>query len=380
LAIKDYRPDFVIRTDSSTYIGTGHVFRCLTLADSLHAKGAGVSFVCRDLPGNICGLIEKRGYLVYRLPSIKEVGEFDQQLVDYLKWLGVNWRTDAEQTKAVLHDNGLKADWLVVDHYALDKQWELSMRPHVKKIMVIDDLADRPHECDLLLDQNFYDGLSSRYEGLVPDYCVKLIGPRYALLRPEFAEAYRSLKERDGAVRRILVFFGGSDPTNETSKTLEALRVLSEKKIAVDVVVGAVNPHIEQIKQACQVMKYITLYQQTDNMAALMAQADLAIGGGGTVTWERCYLGLPAITIAVAANQVEVVSAVAKAGAILNLGWHDSVDSITIVNAIRDIIDNPGHVREMRKNAFRLMHGFSESEESKSLVLQAILGGEYAQA
>jgi UDP-2,4-diacetamido-2,4,6-trideoxy-beta-L-altropyranose hydrolase len=155
--------NIIIRADASIQIGTGHLMRCLTLANELRSKGIKASFVCRELPGNLCNFIENKGYSVYRLPDSRNV----------------TWQTDAEQTKAILNEEQ-DADWLIVDHYALDRQWELQMKPHVKKIMVIDDLADRPHHCDLLLDQNLYFNQNTRYDELVPDYCKKLLGPKYA--------------------------------------------------------------------------------------------------------------------------------------------------------------------------------------------------------
>jgi len=202
----------LIRTDSSVQIGTGHVMRCLTLADELRERGAEIVFVCRDFAGNLCGYTEGN--------------------LKHAAWLGADWQTDARQVEEIIKDFNTHPDWLVVDHYALDERWERYLRSYVKKIMVIDDLADRPHDCDLLLDQNFYENLESRYDGLAPSGCKKLLGPKYALLRPEFREERKNLRKRDGYVKRIMIFFGGSDPTNETTKALEAVRMLNRPDIA----------------------------------------------------------------------------------------------------------------------------------------------------
>ena len=229
----------IIRTDASVQIGTGHhVMRYLTLADELREHGAGAIFVCREFDGNLCGYIEEKGYIVHRLPVPNKQKHNIEGNLKHAAWLGTDWHTDARQVEEIIKDLDTALDWLVVDHYALDERWEGYLRPNVKKIMVIDDLADRVHDCDLLLDQNFYENLESRYDGLVPAWCKKLLGPKYALLRPEFREARRNLRKRDGHVKRIMIFFGGSDPTNETTKVLEAIRMLNRPDIATDVMVG----------------------------------------------------------------------------------------------------------------------------------------------
>jgi len=340
-----------IRTDSSTEIGTGHVMRCLTLADILRGKGAEVKFICRDLPGNISDFIEKKGYFVYRLPyQGRKIGQKNC----YAHWLGADWSIDAEQTKDIIRQNNL-IDWLIIDHYAIDINWERKLRPYVKKIMVIDDLANRPHDCDLLLDQNFYEDLEKRYDKLVPGHCVKLLGPKYALLRPEFIAARKKVKVRDGRVKRILVFFGGSDPTNETAKALEAIRMLNRPDIITDVVVGSANPRKEQIRLMCQSIQNTNFYCQVDNMALLMARADLAIGAGGGTTWERCCLGLPTIAISVADNQKEVLNVLHKYGVLWNLGCYYGVGINNIIEKIKLCLSKPECIELMAKKALMLI-------------------------
>jgi UDP-2,4-diacetamido-2,4,6-trideoxy-beta-L-altropyranose hydrolase len=362
-----------IRADASTQIGTGHVMRCLTLAGDLKQLGMEVSFICRVLPGNLCDYIESKGFKVYRLKA-----ETDLAKEKYWEWLGKNWLEDARRTRKILlnesidlsdmnnidrqapflneqykegenitnissritaeifadaKDSKLSSNLnLVVDSYALDSKWARYLRPYVNKIMIVDDLANRPLDCDLLLDQNYYKNLESRYDGLVPSHCRKLLGPKYALLRPEFHQAKKNLRKRDGKVRRILVFFGGSDPTNETVKALEAIKLLNRQEIAVDVVVGAANLCREEVKELCNQMPNTTYHCQVENMAELMAAADFAIGAGGATTWERLYLELPMIVIAVAENQVEMLEALGEAGVVKYLGlWHGiAVDDIYI--------------------------------------------------
>ena len=345
----------VIRTDASHQIGTGHLMRCLTLADVLRGNGDVVSFICREHAGNLCDLVEEKGYAVHRLPYAEpEVGIGSNE---YLPWLAVSQDEDARQTATALQQEREKPTWLIVDHYALYEKWEKAMRPHTERIMVIDDLANRHHNCDLLLDQNLYEDLHTRYDSLLPPGCQKLLGPTYALLRPEFLQARQSLRKRDGIVKRLLIFFGGVDPTNETAKALEAVQMMARSNIAVDVVAGSSNPNRAQVEAVSQDMRNVTVHHQVENMAELMIQADLAIGGGGTTTWERCYLGLPTITIVVADNQREMIETIADRGAVWNMGWNVDVLADDLKACLESALNNPEAVRAMGRAARQIMDG-----------------------
>jgi UDP-2,4-diacetamido-2,4,6-trideoxy-beta-L-altropyranose hydrolase len=310
----------VFRVDASTEIGTGHVMRCLTLADALRERGDETLFICRAHTGNQCGVIEQRGYPVHRLAATDPVkrnglGEA-QSSPAHSAWLGVDWNIDAQESLAVLARNGGRADWLIVDHYALDDRWETALRHAAERIMVIDDIADRRHDCDLLMDQNLHENAAHRYEDLVPDGCRQLLGPRYALLRPEFRAARSRLRHRHGGVRRILVFFGGIDGTDQTSKALTAIESLKRDDIAVDVVVGSQNPNRDQVGEHCRRMKNVHFHCDIDNMSALMSEADVSIGAGGGTVWERCALKLPSLAWPVAENQTEQLRMLALNGAV----------------------------------------------------------------
>jgi len=330
-----------IHADASVEVGTGHIMRCLALADALQEMGAEIVFVCRDVAGSLCDLIEARRFPVCRLPR--------------LDGNDPDWRLDAEQSGASLSKHWPKADWLIVDHYRLDGRWETLARAFSEKVMAIDDLADRPHDCDLLLDQNYCHGMDSRYSGLVPSQCRLLLGPKYALLRAEFSRARAGLKQRDGTLQRILVFFGGSDPSNETAKALAGIRQFNLPKVALDVVVGSSNPQREEVRRLCDTLPNAAYHCQVDNMAEMMANADLAIGGGGTTTWERCCLGLPALVAILADNQAELVKAVAEYGAIVNLGWADRLSSADYRRALEAI--TPERLAGMRQLGIGLVDG-----------------------
>ena len=164
-----------IRTDASVDIGSGHVMRCLALADALRAGGEDIAFVCSETEGNLCDLIRQNDFGVFRLPPQGD--------------LRAHWQQDAERTSDVLDTIWAHTDWLLVDHYQLDARWENALRATGVKIMAIDDIADRPHDCDLLLDQNFCRNMDGRYDGLLPQHANRLLGPNYALLRQEFSQA-----------------------------------------------------------------------------------------------------------------------------------------------------------------------------------------------
>jgi UDP-2,4-diacetamido-2,4,6-trideoxy-beta-L-altropyranose hydrolase len=322
-----------IRADASVEIGSGHVMRCLTLAQELQGLNAQVSFICKDILGNLIYYIESKGFKVYRIEmSANEI----------------------HHVSAILSQHS-PTDWLVVDHYSLNAQWERAMQPYCRRILVIDDLANREHDCDILLDQNYYESPEHRYDALVPKNTKVLIGPQFALLRKEFREARKTLRERDGTFRRILVFFGGSDPTNETIKALKAIQLIDKNHLIVDVVVGGSNPNQEEIAELCSTLPNFNYYCQVENMAELMVRADLALGAGGATTWERSYLGLPTLVVVLADNQKELTAAIARKEVILNLGWHSEVLVQHWLQAMKLVMSKPLLLKRMSENALALM-------------------------
>lgn len=307
----------VFRADASLTIGTGHVMRCLTLAHELKKNGAEIAFSCRSHPGNLIAFIEKSGFQVHAIPlSTAE----DPDSTMHAAWLGGHWREDADALLPLVTG----ADWVVVDHYALDHRFERVMIDSGARVMVVDDLADRKHDCSLLLDQTFNRSLSD-YEGLIPDTSRLLCGTGFALLRPEFpAAAPASLERRRGPrdTVRILVTLGGVDADNVTGSILEVLDGLPlpvETNIAV--VLGTTAPWGNAVRQQAEAMRYSTqVHQGVSAMAPLMTWADLAIGAAGSTAWERCCLGLPTLMAVLADNQQTIANNLAAAGAAISLG------------------------------------------------------------
>jgi UDP-2,4-diacetamido-2,4,6-trideoxy-beta-L-altropyranose hydrolase len=263
--------------------------RDLALAQALGRRGSKVEFACRPARGDAIGVLESAGFRVHRLLG-NSAGE----------------ASDAAEVALLLDRSRINCSWLVVDHYGLGSQWESNLRSRVGRILVIDDLANRAHDCDVLLDQNLYSDMERRYDGLVPPYCKRLLGPGYALLREEFRRMRPAVRPRK-SIRHMLLSMGGADAGNATSKALAAVSLLGAAALVTDVVVGWANPHVAQVKAQCETLPNTYFHQAVENMAELVAAADIAISAGGISLWERCYLGLPSVSIAIASNQIETV-------------------------------------------------------------------------
>ena len=223
---------------------------------------------------------------------------------------------DSEQTTAGA--GGTTFDWLIVDHYGIDARWERRLRPTCRGLMVIDDITDRTHDCDLLLNQNL-GRVAVDYDGLIPPACRVLVGPRYALLRPEFAEFRpRSLERRASPrLEHLLISMGGVDKDNVTGMMLDVLRDCPlPASCRISVVMGPHAPWLEQIRKQASSMQWATeVLLNVDNMAEIMSESDLAIGAAGSTSWERCALGLPTIIVILAENQQAIGRALDVAGA-----------------------------------------------------------------
>ncbi len=299
--------------------------RCLSLADELSKQGAQCSFICRPHEGHLLELIAQHKHKCLTLPGLQERKRNDLQGTAHADWLGVDWTDDASDTRQALINcmGGERLDWLVVDHYAIDGNWEKILRPNVHKIMVIDDLADRAHDCDLLLDQNL--GRTPKdYDGLLGAKTVVILGPEYTLLRPEFLRARtRSLTRRTqtSQFRHLLISMGGVDKDNVTSDVLAAIMDCPFPiDLRITVVMGPKSPWIKCVQAQAKRMPRATqvLIGVTD-MAQLMADSDLAIGAVGGTAWERCCVGLPSLLLTLSANQQAGAMALQKVGAGMSL-------------------------------------------------------------
>ncbi len=323
------------RVDASLLIGTGHLMRCLTLADALKQFGINSCFVSRHMPIHLRDLLVSKGHEFKLLSAMHNDSAISH--LAHAKWLGVPQKCDAQDTIDALF--GQSWDWLIVDHYGLDIHWESALRRAVGQIMVIDDIADRQHDCDVLVDQNLYEEMNSRYSDKVPKDCRLLLGPRYALLREKFRQLREQIKPNRGVVKNILVFFGGVDADNYTGRVIEALSAMDVSALHVNVVIGAQQPYREQIEVACKRYGFIC-HVQIDRMAELMVEADLSIGAGGGATWERCCLGLPALVLSTADNQKKQLTDAAKRGLVYAPDVDGDIENFVTRHVIA-LIENP---------------------------------------
>ena len=320
----------VFRVDASDAIASGHVTRCLTLAAALRRRGAECVFISRQVSGNLLSRVVAAGFEQRVLPGQHELHAVSD--------------TTEESRESLIDDamNTIKAlgcerpRWMVVDHYAIDSEWERLVQPHVDEILVIDDLANRPHQCDVLLDQNFSLLGEQRYADLVRHDTRLLCGPRYALLQPEFAQYRATLDRQRSSALRAFVSFGGSDLDNLTGLTLEAFLAPELAGIALDVAIGRNNPHRDALKESIARRPGARAHIAPDTLAPLMARADFAVGAGGSTTWERFCLDLPSVVVALAQNQVQTCESLDATSRIEYAGyWSDLTASDLSTAAIR---------------------------------------------
>jgi UDP-2,4-diacetamido-2,4,6-trideoxy-beta-L-altropyranose hydrolase len=340
---------FVFRVDASSEIGSGHVMRCLSLADCLSGFGNQCAFLCRPAQGDLVGEIERCGYTVLTIPSMATEPAMSES-------------ADARATAELI--SHWRVDWLILDHYGLGIAWERAAAGFAHNVLVIDDIG-RNHACSLLLDQNYPNPMHDRYRGTLAEAKL-LVGPQYALLRAEFAASRAAaLQRRTGVLAHLLVSMGGSDPGNATAKALAGIQAAWQEGWQVDVVVGAGNPHREEIEAMCARLPSAVIHVQTSKMAELMTTADCAIGAGGSTTWERCCLGLPAVVSILSADQSSIAAAVARTGAQSVLGWNEKV---TVADYMREISAlSPARLMAMSASAAGICDGLGARRVAERL-------------
>ena len=339
-----------IRVDSSTKIGYGHFMRCMALADTLQ-KNFEINFITRSLEGSLISDIQKKGFGIFQFYSNSEK---------------INEKNDAQKTISLIKKHSGSKNILIVDNYQLSKKWETDVKPFVHKLIVIDDLPNRSHNCDLLIDQNLHTKVNGLYKGLIPPNCVKLIGPKFSMIRKEFRMMRKSVKPRTFPIKKILVSFGGSDTENQTLIALNSIKKMNGK-INVDVVVGKANKTKKTLKIFCNKNKHFTYHEQIDNIADLMLSSDLSIGSSGSTTWERCCLGLPAIVSISSNDQRDIANSLSRKKCIINLGDVKKLKETNYLKAIINIKKND--LRTMSKNSLRLVDGNGTQRILKHILL-----------
>lgn len=358
------RMKVLIRADASRLIGSGHIMRCITLANRLRQIGADCAFVCAALEGDLIGHVRTQGFPVFEL-SGKEDGGFVSEQVD------AAFERDAQQTRQISME--FRADWIIVDHYDLGESWESAAVPDHVRLLVLDDLANRKHNADILVDQN-YARIVEEYRGLVPSSCEVLTGSQYAILRQEFL-TYRNSslqRRRSGTLRSVLVSFGGADVDNITGQILHLFvdRGLSRLLRSLVVVLGPQSTWKQETVEA--VAEFGTrgsLLCSVDNMAQIMSAADLSIGGGGTTAWERCVLGLPSLLLSIADNQLPICASLDDAGAAHFFGDARTSDwQSRLPDILQDLMESPNKLAAMSRRAGSICDGMGADRLVKRMV------------
>jgi len=337
------------RVDAGPGVGIGHFMRCLCLADHLREAGASIRVVSGGLPASLAQMLTDRGYECAAIDAAAQA-------------------VDAEETRVALADKTW--NWLVVDHYALDERWEAALRGCAKQVLAIDDLADRQHDCDLLLDQNLSTEGERRYAGKVPARCRMLLGPRYALLREEFSRARAASVPRTGSIARTFISFGGTDEANWTAAAIEAVVAARADVGRVDVVIGREHGHRTDIESVCRQHGFECHVQAAD-VATLMSAADLGIGAGGVTMWERCCLGLPALTLAIAANQQPGVREAARRGLVYSPA-DEIMDRSALARHIACLAENPLLREMLSRNGMAVVDGQGAARVARAMGADAM--------
>ncbi len=321
---------FLFRADAGQAIGAGHVMRCMSLANALQARGAQACFVALDLPAHLESVIKGQGHEVRRIPEAVRGDE----LADARATL------DGEQSMVAC----------VVDHYQLGPDWEAEVMAHVS-VLALDDLG-RSHTSRWVLDQNYYADPQARYAILCSASVQRLLGPSFALLRSEFVHARASARVRDGVIRHVLVFLGGMDVANLTATALKAIDLGLSPGVQVTVIAGASHPDLPGLQAWCDSRGLAALHVQVSDMTHHLLSADLAIGAGGSSTWERCACGLPTVAICLADNQREVILEGARAGFLWGIDHVPSTDELATV--LRALAGAPGLVQHMSRQSLQV--------------------------
>jgi UDP-2,4-diacetamido-2,4,6-trideoxy-beta-L-altropyranose hydrolase len=341
-------PIIVVRADASAKIGGGHIMRCLALADALCDRGATCWFA--GLPD-----------------TIATVPALDQSRYH---WLALEPPGGASALRLALVEAGVRTcDWLIVDHYQWTAVDEGECRAWARNIMVIDDLANRQHDCDLLLDQTLGRG-AGEYANLVPIAAKKLLGTAYALLRPEFsATRARALRRRSaGRIDRVLVAMGLTDSAGATRKVVEQLLACGVP-FKIDIAIGAAAPHLDDIVSLVSSNKEILkLHIGSRTMAALMSNADICVGAAGSSSWERCCVGLPSILLVIADNQRQIAKQLEAASAVILLGGLDDLEARSVAEPLMLLRESPELLVRMSESAAAICDGRGTTRAAEWIV------------
>ncbi len=355
----------VFRAEGSDQIGAGHLARSLTLANQLRREGAQVTFVCRERDGGLDYLVSEKGFEAIRLPRSTNHRQGGPSSIQP-DWLGASWSDDADETRRVLSAMNSRPDWLVVDSYGIDARWELALKGSSEWMLTIDDLANRDHDCDMLLDQNLVAGFRTRYRERAPNVRRLLLGPRFALIGAEYGEFGDLGSDHSGRVRRVLVYFGAGDANNMLGRVLAILNDVPDPELRVDAVVSPSTPFLSHVSEQAEADDRVTLHKGVPSLAALMAEADLAIGAGGATTWERLCMGLPSAVVTLADNQRPIAEHLDSLGLAVWLGDEDRLEDEDLRSRIHELLQAEVDA-ELPRRCASIVDGYGARRVSRAM-------------
>lgn len=327
----------VIRADASTQMGTGHVMRCLALAQAWQDGGGKAVFIMAKAAPALEARLRSEGLEVLHLST--QAGSAEE----------------AEETASLVRQ--LETISVVVDGYHFSGDYQRILKNFGLRLLFVDDYGHADHYyADFVLNQNIY-----AHEGFYINrepYTQLLLGTRYVMLRREFWRWQGWQRSLPSVAKKVLVTLGGSDPDNVTLKVIQALQLLEIDGLEVAVVVGGSNPHYEQLKAVVEKSRFpIRLEKNVMNMPELMAWADVAIAAGGSTSWELAFMGLPSIVLVLADNQKAIAQKLGKMGVVVNLGWHEDVSAAEIGGAITQLLKTAESRRKMTQLGQQLVDG-----------------------
>ncbi|MGE5403937.1 MAG: UDP-2,4-diacetamido-2,4,6-trideoxy-beta-L-altropyranose hydrolase [Candidatus Saccharibacteria bacterium] len=306
----------VFRVDASPTIGSGHVMRCLALAQECKAQNMSCLFITSTNSPLLTKRLHQEGFEIVETPFIYP---------DY---------RDLQTTQLILKDR--PGSWLVADGYHFDRVYQEQLKKSGCRLIVVDDNAELDHYyADVILNHNVH-GTDLSYD-CEPDTRL-LLGNRYALLRQEYRCWQGWQRDIPATARKILVTMGGADPQNTTSKVIEAVTSV-DQNFKIKVVIGSTNPHFKELQMMLDdIDNDVQMICNAQDMSELMAWADIAVSAGGVTAWEMAFMGLPNLIIVLAENQIGNVDKLTALGAARNLGWHENLTAQTIADNLEEII------------------------------------------
>jgi UDP-2,4-diacetamido-2,4,6-trideoxy-beta-L-altropyranose hydrolase len=328
----------VFRVDASTAVGTGHVMRCLALAEHWRARHGSAAFAMAEVNPALQRRLTDCGCEVVVMNAVAASAQ------------------DADRVGTLAAERGAK--WVIVDGYHFGADYQKLLRDAGLRVLFVDDYGHSTHYyANMVLNQNAY-AAESLYPRRESDTGL-LLGSQFVLLRPEF-EARRSWRREIKAVgRKLLVTMGGSDPENETAKVLRALPAVAVDGLEILVLLGGSNPYAESLrKTASSISHRLKFVEDSSDVAELMTWPDAAISAAGTTCWEMCFLGLPFLTISVASNQQPIAHELQKRGAGLHLGSSSQVTSEKIAIELTSLLQSATRREGMSRSGRALIDGY----------------------